>query len=350
MKRRKLKLILTCLLVTAGSCNDPEAIVTNIVHPDGSVLRKLEIRNQEKNLKVSNVQLPYDSTWTIRDSVEIGPKGDTTWVRRAEKLFKDAQAVSQEYKADSSFNRGASRSAGLRKKFSWFNTEFSYTETVFRKIQHGYPVSDFLSPDELKWFYSPDNLAGEKKSGPDSLFYRAIDDTVKKKVESWTIKSLVSEWIYDFARLTSASGKRALSPDSLNTHIDDYSRIIESNSKNFDSLWANGTLVREILGEKNAVEYRAEADSALKTATDQFFFDFRNYTLRTLMPGKLTSATGIVDSSGYVVWPVKSDFFMTQDYVMKAESKTVNLWAWIVSGVFLLFVISGIAFRKIKKG
>jgi hypothetical protein len=35
---------------------------------------------------------------------------------------------------------------------------------------------------------------------------------------------------------------------------------------------------------------------------------------------------------------------------MWAESKEPNKWAWIVSGIFLLFVLAGIIFKSIKKG
>ena len=44
--------------------------------------------NAKKRFKISDIQVPDDSTWTIRDSIEVGKKGDTTWVRRAEKQFK----------------------------------------------------------------------------------------------------------------------------------------------------------------------------------------------------------------------------------------------------------------------
>jgi hypothetical protein len=51
-----------------------------------------------------------------------------------------------------------------------------------------------------------------------------------------------------------------------------------------------------------------------------------------------------------LLWPVKSDFFMTEPYEMWAESKTPNTWAWIVSGIFLVFVLTGVIVRIIKKG
>ena len=55
------------------------------------------------------------------------------------------------------------------------------------------------------------------------------------------------------------------------------------------------------------------------------------------MPGNLTGTNGFIDSSRILLWPVKSDFFLTQKYEMWAESKVPNTWAWVVSGLFVVF-------------
>ena len=69
------------------------------------------------------------------------------------------------------------------------------------------------------------------------------------------------------------------------------------------------------------------------------------------MPGKLTGTNGFIDSTRNLLWPVKSDFFLTEQYEMWAESKTTNVWAWIVSGLFLVFVFTGIIIkRKSRRG
>lgn len=65
------------------------------------------------------------------------------------------------------------------------------------------------------------------------------------------------------------------------------------------------------------------------------------------MPGKITGTNGFIDSNRVILWPVKADFFLTETYEMWAESKVPNKWAWIISVMFLMLVISGIIFRKI---
>ena len=102
------------------SCNEPETVVTNYVHPDGSVTRKIEMKSIEgdvnKRFKISDIQVPFDGSWTVRDSCEVDKKGDTTWVRRAEKLFKSIDEINLTYKSDSGSNKKFSRHAGFNKK------------------------------------------------------------------------------------------------------------------------------------------------------------------------------------------------------------------------------------------
>jgi hypothetical protein len=350
MERGKSKLIISIILVVAASCNEPETVVTNIVHPDGSVTRRIEMRNTENKFDISAIQVPFDSTWIIKDSLEVGGSVDSVWVRRAEKLFASVEEINKAYKSDSGANKDISRHAEFRKKFKWFNNEYTFSEIIDKKMKYGYPVREYLNQKELKWFYTPDNINNEKKNGPDSLKFRAFNDSVNKKLEKWYMKNLVSEWIGEFGLLTDEKVTDGMTRDSLKLRENEFVKIVEKNVDHFDSLWQNGTLLREFIGEANALKYKKEADSAANIATERFWVSFKPYTIRTIMPGKLTGTNGLIDSAGFLLWPVNSDFFLTEPYLMQAESKTPNRWAWIVSGLFLLFVITGIILKRKGKG
>jgi hypothetical protein len=342
MKYRRLKLIIALMVILTTACNEPETVITDIVHTDGSVTRKIEMKNQENNFKISDIQVPFDSTWAIRDSLEFNDKGDTIWVKRAEKVFKSVDGINQDYKSDSSANREVVRSASFSKKFRWFHTNYRFSETIDREMSHGYPVSDFLNSQELTWFYSPDNTNDKKRNGPDSLIYKAIDDSVKKKTDIWTTRSIISEWIAEFSDLTRTGTGHGIVADSLKAHEGYFADLVMENEDKFDSLWTNGELLRDFIGESNAKKYKEEADSALNLITKKILVTFSNYTLRISMPGRVTGSDGFIDSAGTLLWPVKSDYFLTTPYVMWAESKVPNTWAWIISGIFVGFVLTGI--------
>ena len=162
MKNRVSKLVQLVILLMVVSCNEPETTVTDIVHTDGSVTRIVEMKSTEsdsmKRFKSSNIQVPVDASWSIRDSVVFNKKGDTTWLRKAEKLFKNTDEINFAYKSDSGVNRKFSRQANFKKSFRWFNTEYRFSERIDRNLSFGYPVGKFLNNEELKFFYSPDGL------------------------------------------------------------------------------------------------------------------------------------------------------------------------------------------------
>ena len=349
MKNKTVKLVIAFVLIMSASCDEPLTIVTNYVHPDGSVTRKIEMRSSKNNFKKSDIQVPFDNSWTVKDSLEINGKGDTTWIKRAEKLYKNVAEINLDYKTDSGGNKGISRQAGFKKSFRWFNTEYRYSEKIDKKLLYGYPIKDFLNSEELVYFYSPESLRHEKEKGPDSTKFKALSASVKEKTDNWTYKNLVSEWIGLFSGLTAGKRGDDFKEETLKSRENEIMGIVIKNEEKFDSLWSNGYILKEIIGESNAVKYRAEADSAIKTAEANLLLDFKNYSVRIVMPGKLLGTNGFIDSSQVLLWPVESDYFLSEPYEMWAESKTTNAWAWIVSGLFLAFVLTGVVVRVIKK-
>jgi hypothetical protein len=174
-------------------------------------------------------------------------------------------------------------------------------------------------------------------------------DSVKYKTDLWSTKNIVSEWIGEFAGLVAGKAGEDLSLESLKTRENDFVRVVQENDHKFDSLWSKGIILKKLIGEENALKYKTEADSALGSVTKEFMVDFKDYSVRFVMPGKLIGTNGFIDSSQILLWPVKSDYFMTEPYEMWAESKTTNRWAWIISGLFLVFVLTGVVMRVLKK-
>jgi hypothetical protein len=349
MKSKVIKSVSIALLLIVFSCDDPETTVTNTVHPDGSVTRHIEMRNKKNNFKISNLQVPFDSTWIIKDSITIGDKKDTTWIKTAEKLFKNVDEINKSYLSDKGGNKDIPRKASFTKKFKWFNTVYRFSESIEKKMSDGYPLKDFLNKDELTYFYSPGSILREKQNGPDSLKYRALEDTIKVKTDRWTEKSIVSEWIGEFSRLTAGKGGNDISRETLKSREGDLAKIVNKYNNKFDSLWAKGVILKEMIGERNAVKFKTEGDTALAVVTRVLLADFKEYSVKIAMPGKIIGTNGFIDKTEQLLWPVKSDFFLTETYEMWAESKVVNKWAWIVTGVFILFVVTGLILRLFRK-
>ncbi len=352
MRRNSIKLVVSLIIMFIVSCNEPETVVINFVHRDGSVTRRIQMKSNEadhlKRFRNSDLQVQFDNTWTVKDSVEINEKGDTTWVRSAEKLFKNVEEINLAYKSDSGPDSEVRRHADFKKTFKWFNTEYRFSETIDKKLSFGYSVKDFLNNEELMFYYAPEAVKESKKDGSDSLKYKALEDTINHKTDLWLSKTIVAEWIEEFSRLVSTKSSD-ISKDSLKSKEDELINIIGTLGVNFDSLWTNGITLKKMIGADNALKYKAEADTALEHVTKNLLLNFRDYSIQTVMPGKLVNTNGYIDSAQVLLWPVSSDFFLTEPYEMWAVSRIPNIWAWIVSGIFLVFVSAGVIVRIIKK-
>jgi hypothetical protein len=346
MKRLSSRFVLFLVLSFAVSCDEPETVVTDVVHADGSVARKIEMRNSKNKFEKKDLQLPFDSTWTIRDTCQVGPKGDTTWIKTAEKLFQGVEEINMDYKKDTSVNGKYSRYSVFRKKFRWFFNEYRFAEIIDRRIETDYPLADFLNPVELNYYYAPDFLKFSREHGPDSLRFRQIADSVEKKTEDWSINIFAEIWAREFSRLTSGKIWPLSDTGAIKSAERKAIKVIGENGNKFDSLWSAGILQRKIIGDSLGVVYRNEADSAFNLVLNEFLADFRSYSVRIVMPGKLTGTNGYMDSTKTLTWPVSSDFFLTDRYEMWAESRTTNMWAWLLSGMFLAFVIAGLLIQK----
>jgi hypothetical protein len=349
MKTKILRYVLSFTLLFVVSCDEPETILTNIIHKDGSVTRKVEMRSRKNDFRQSRIQIPVDSTWTIRDTCIISEKGDTTWLRTAEKLFRSIEGINAGYENDSTYNKDAHRVAEFKTKFRWFNNIYRYSEKIKRSYSYGYPVSEFLNKEELLWFYSPWSDQESKLGGSDSTRYKALSDSVKKKTDEWILKSFVGGWAREFSIQVEASGNK-ITQDTLNAWEKRILKNMKKYENDFDSLWKEGVILNESIGTEYALKYRAEADSAFSRVEKGLLIDFARYVLRISMPGKLIASNGFADSTGILYWPVISDYFCTEDYEMWAESKIPNIWAWVVSGVFIVFVFTGLVIRKRKRG
>lgn len=347
MKKRHV--VTAILILLASACDEPVTVVTDFLHPDGSVTRKIEMRNIKNNFKVTDFQVPFDTSWKIKDTLEISQKGDTTWIKTAEKLFSNVDGINASYKTDSGANKGFSRYAVLQKHFRWFSTVFRFSEKIDQQLDSGYMIEDFLNNEELSWFYSPGSLTGEKMAGADSLRYKQLNDTVNYKSERWIISNYIMIWVKEFKKLTAGKAEPGMI-SGLRTSEKAIIDLIQNSDNGTDSLDSDQFLLKKLLGSQNSEKFKSEADSAQKITDNIVLGNFKDYSLRIVMPGKLTGTNGYIDSNKVMLWPVRSEFFLVRPYEMWAESKVPNIWAWLVSGIFILFVLSGIVIRTIKKG
>lgn len=345
MKRRVSLIFITFLMLVISSCERPDALVINIVHSDGSVMREIILTHTKDEFDLYDCQVPVDSTWNITMDYDISEKGDTTYTLTAVKEFESVKGINALYSEYEGSNPRMKREAEFQKKFRWFTTLYRYTEHVDKAID-GYSPEDFFTEEELDFFYMPDKLVEARLEEADSTQVKKnIIEPMEEKFDIWLGRSLVKAMIGKIADTV-----------SVDPNIDIDIKILQEKEEaiaesilisELDEAQVLDSLLREDYYESN----RVLLDTVFSQLEKDFdiAFSAQKYMIQTVMPGQLIATNGYIDENGNVVWEVEGDVILSTDYDMWAESRERNTWAWIVTGVFLVFVISGLIIRILRK-
>ena len=345
MKRKISIILVSLIMLIMTSCEGPDALVINIVREDGSFTRKVILTFTKDEFDLDNCQVPVDSTWNIVKEYDISEEGDTTYTLTAVRDFDSVEELNRMYDNYEGSNKGMKRRADFKKKFMWFNNLYRYTEHV-DKAMNGYPPEDFYTEEELDFFYMPEKLIEARLEKDDSIqVKRNIIEPMEDKFDIWLGRNLVKvliDKISDTVRFNPAIGIDTTLLYEKEEEIATSLFVTSSDEKEvLDSLMGRGFY------ESNSVLI----DSIMSDVEEEFnvAFNADAYLIQTVMPGKLMATNGFVDEESNVLWEVDGDVILSSDYDMWAESKVRNNWAWIITFVFLAFVISGLIMRVFRK-
>lgn len=350
MKPIKLLLFIVSIacLTLLFACPERKTVTTKI-NRDGSCTRSIGSFDP-RNFKgidsvLHDVPIPVDQSWileTINDSTAV-----------LTKEFKTVSDLNTLYSSDESELKMYRRKVELTKKFRWFHTVFQFRET-YEGLLTEIPLIDYMSEAEAKIFKMEmessedhpllanlepksresliDNI--EERFGfwlHDNIYSMAFDDIIKiadslKLIEKQMInladvKDTVKHWI----------DKEGMQMITFNTEDDlgmsELAEIIGLEI-GFDSI----TLLelREVVdGIKLEEKYENEIFAGL---TD-------DYDNELLMPGILTATNAELLKGDTLSWDVDMIKFIDSDYVMFAESKVTNRWAYVLSGFIILMAV-----------
>jgi hypothetical protein len=327
---------LIIFLIFLFSCDWPKTVVTNYIHPDGSVTRRVVMRNNDDEIDPVNYRVPIDSTWTFSETVEIIDK-DTTWIITAEKHFISVDDINRDYESDQGANKRLKRNASFKKKFVWFNTIYTYSENICRTLDVELRAEDYFDEKESEWFNKPQSVIDSLLKSPDSLIYKAQETIVDSVEERYLLSALINQWAQNYLKIVPDSEFIELKKELLVE-----SGIVDEDQ---DSIFLTA------LGEEYYLKNKVAVDTALSQLDSTFSeaFSSKFYVLETVMPGKLIASNGYETSGGKVIWDVDSKYFLSQDYIMIAISKIVNPWAWVVTGFAIMLIVVLILYWAMKK-
>lgn len=237
----------------------------------------------------------------------------------------------------------------LKKNFRWFYTYYTFT-CHYSEITEKGPVSmdAYLNEEERKLLFQGDLGSCRAMNG---LELNGRLEDLNHKFERWFCRTqfeLTYDMILHFA---TQSGDTAY----LSRLVNDKQAIYSlGNQGNEESVDCPADHIVELLDTYYHTTYfsalcrkkGASIDSLLeeRCRTLELFEHVMKYELT--MPGELLSANTSLRDGNTVIWKVDAYRLLAANYTLMAESRSANIWAFIVTGVLVLFAIYCIIRRR----
>ncbi len=331
------------VLIVFSSCH--EITVKTRINEDGSFTRTIIVKSDDEK-SVYKVTLPYpvDDSWTstlVYDSLETDKHHVLTYTKN---YPKDAD-LNAEIASDTSLFKLLDRDLKIRKRFGLFYSYLTFEET----IRATNPYTDLNYQDYL----TTEDMSLLKGT---ALPVTALDSTRIEEAEEKFVKfieeSVTSDIITTLKKGITQLNSVSLNPDdvdlfkdSILTHVQQFDN--ETND-HFIDLYAQWLGNDEVLRLKD-IDSPLFEESNKKLKLFLQIIELNTYDQVVELPGILTETNSVSPVGNTISWKVEPMIYMLEDYTMYGESRVVNYWGFIVSGIIMLLLILLVVVRLFKK-
>lgn len=343
MKRSQIILLMALVLIVFSSCH--EITVKTKINEDGSFTRTIIVKSDDEK-SVYKVTLPYpiDDSWTstlVYDSLETDKHHVLTYTKR---YPKDAD-MNIEMASDTSKFNLLDRNLKIHKRFGVFYSYLTFEETIRATNPYTYlNYQDYLTPEDMNL------LKGT------TLPVTAIDSTrieeAEQKAANFIEESITLDILITLKEGLTQLNSASLNPDdvdlfkdSILTHVQQFD---SENNDRFIDLYAQWLGNDEVLKLKD-IQPPLFDESNRKLKLFLQIFELNTYKQVVELPGLLTETNSISPVGNTISWQVDPMIYMLEDYTMYGESRVINYWGFVVSGIVLLLLILLLIFKTNKK-
>ena len=372
------KLLFFSVILLVAACKPATEMLT-VINSDGTCYRELTI-NADSSVMIGETIPSFvaetDSSWTLswkysnediihpdfpltahkydsivrkysRDTINDGSmqiiaRKDFSSVKEMSEKFR---YVKQEKKTN--LNPGYY----FEKKFRWFYTYYIYRET-FDRLQLNFPVplEKYLKKDEAEYWFngSPEitkgmtgmearDYLGDLENNYNNWLldnYRTFAfDEIAKNYDRLSNPPVTKERLLALKDTIAPLGKLSID-DEMNDKLEKMlNNYFKTNA--FSVFWnGNDSIMKKM---ENNFSETLEATLGLNEI---------RYKLR--MPGKILKTNALVAGGDSLEWKISSNRMITGDYVIEAQSRKTNTWAFILTAFIICAAIGSFVYKPRK--
>lgn len=354
-----LAISVTAFLFFNSGCQDrgPDKVYTR-VHPDGSCYRDIKTFTDSAYYAGNRERNPFpfkpDSSWNIivNKGTDTIARGDSFQIQNhyratALKEYPSVNDMAETFYFDDGEWDSIVPSISFRKKFQWFYNYYDYTETYHPVNQLPVPIADYLSEEEVETWFGENTSIYKGKNG---IEINDLLNNIEYKVNAWynrnyyeEIFRLYGKYFRYFENMPVDSLTFVRAKDTIYKHHKKYIESAELFDFDVDSLWDKHFQKKLIFDPKDELADTIEYEFG---QTFAYVFTQKDLNCGISLPGKVIETNAPFISGDTLSWNVNNIRFFINDYSLTAKSRKPNYWAFITTGIIIVFSFIGFRIKR----
>lgn len=328
-----ISISLLIALVMALSACEHKVYMETTVHEDGSLDKTIVLETGDTTKNFMGIEV--NNGWTMMTDLieDTTSENSKKWNVIYQKKFASAEEANAELATvrDTLFRV----SSKFDKKFRWFYTYLYYSDTYHTINRMNLLPDDYITQEDYAFI---DRLPAEGKviSKADSFF---LSELHKRIFDIYGLRAIYEAHYSLNEKLIHESGLEDRWLDTLKKHKENiYQRLVKNDNVPEDFMYKS----MDSLGIPFPMKkMRTRFDELYKQEDAKT--DFINhasegkYTHVINMPWKIVRTNADSVSGNQLMWNPPSIKFLLKDYTMYAEARKMNIWAFVVSALVIVF-------------
>lgn len=362
-------LLLSAILYSVvffSACTSPN--ITTIVHSDGSIERiivsKADSSFMAGDTSVKPFPVEMDKNWNLQWKKQT----DSTWHKNwpvknwnkhdGDKPNEATVMISRKFSSVEEMEKKFQYRNGhawhtiksvphFKKSFRWFYTYYTYTETFpelsFKEYK---PLEKYMTKDEIGfWLTGTPALT----KGMNGIEMQTFIQELEQKFSKWQFDNI---WAYQYRELVEKLADFPGSP-SKSEMLAKEDSIFKSKDGGIDlgeikiqdnSITNMGDILNKqfhtnaftpLNNSENEISKSIINPPSLQKISDQATTEVMYHLM---MPGKIIEANGVLNSDT-ISWKLNGVRMMHDNYVIKAVSRKLNIWACILAVAIVMAAV-----------
>ena len=369
----KIIAAMTLVLIIA-SCKNKDDRMLTVINEDGTCSREYTFHSTQQWLGIppeedydSIVDKTWERSWSIlgvdsmrypvplteaqldsMQALNLSEPLENMLMVHVKKEYKSVEEMSAEiYRAERSHlikAEGIKASSKLEKRFKWFYTDYTFTETFAYEDStlFSIPLSQFLSVDTASFWFTGQPDLTRNCSGAEM---KEMLDGIEKKVCQWSN----ANWFYEICNVIIAHYDTIQNPPvskerfaSIRDSLVMLPCVINADEEGFTSNGIFSSQFEKIFQSDAYTRFLQSYEGALGQYGSLSFGT--SYDL--VMPGRVLDA-GMGEYDGKVIhYRLGGERMVPGDYTITATSRVTNIWAFVVTFLVIILAVGSFFYRR----